>query len=104
MNNVYQEEPKENNLNPNQDMTNNYSSLGSMFDGGMESNQKEINTFEPENSDNKNIFISHIKENEMQKQGNQFLPNFLDTPIDNNGRPMEGGFSNNQNDYSYSYQ
>ena len=68
-----------------------------MFDGEINNTQSEIKTFEPTQSENKNIFISHIKENEMQKQGNQFLPNFLDTPVDNN---YQDGFSNNQTDFS----
>jgi len=73
--------------------TNQPTSLASMFEGN--SNNNYVSN-EPNNLDNKNIFISQIKENEVRSGENQFLPNFSDGPIDNNGQPL---VSENKNDY-----
>ena len=51
----------------------NNESLGSMFDGGMNQTTNTI-----DNSDGNNLFISQIREDNLPKKENQFLPNFDD--------------------------
>lgn len=75
-----------------QEMNNN-SSLGSMFDNNNEVPAEHSSA----PNDNQNVFISHIKENEMQKQGNQFLPNFDEIPFMNNESPISNSFDNSNN-------
>lgn len=65
-----------------------------MFDNS--ANPNLVNNSSPEdNSSNTNLFISHIQEDEVKKQGNQFLPNFDSLTADNNNNYMQQNFSNN---------
>lgn len=67
----------------------NNESLGSMFDGGM--NQANNNMVD--NNAGNNLFISQIREDNLPKKENQFLPNF-DDDINNN---YQNEFAQNNN-------
>ena len=66
-NNYFNENDQNNNINNNSN-----NSLGSMFDGY---NNEPVN-YVNDNNDNSNLFISHIREDNLPKVENQFLPNF----------------------------
>ena len=84
----------QNDLNQPNNNPSSFSSLGSMFDNS--ANPNLVNNSSPEdNSSNTNLFISHIQEDEVKKQGNQFLPNFDSLTADNNNNYMQQNFSNN---------
>ena len=65
------------------------SSLGSMFDG----NNGEISNYTPSNDNNSNLFVSHIREDNLPKTENRFLPNF-DT-FENNNFNEQSDFNSN---------
>ncbi|MBQ8472866.1 MAG: ParB/RepB/Spo0J family partition protein [Bacilli bacterium] len=91
------QQPDMNNINNQVNNPNNFSSLGSMFDGEMGTGmQQNLN----ENQENQNIFVSHIKEEMVKPQENQFLPNFDDMPM-NNPNEMQDGFMHNQDMNSF---
>ena len=52
-------------------------SLGSMFDGGMGSTSNNLSNNNVDNGNN-NLFVSQIREDNLPKKENQFLPNFDD--------------------------
>ena len=77
------------------------SSLGSMFDGF--SNQP-ANV--PATPNNPGVFVSHIREDNLPKTDNQFLPNFDDFNQNNgmNNYNQFDGMNNNQNINNFSNQ
>lgn len=90
----------QNDLNQPNNNPSSFSSLGSMFDNS--ANPNLVNNSSPEdNSSNTNLFISHIQEDEVKKQGNQFLPNFDSLTADNNNNYMQQNFSNNNEAFGF---
>ena len=55
----------------------NNNSLGSMFDGGMGQTNNNLSSNNIDNGNN-NIFVSQIREDNLPKKENQFIPNFDD--------------------------
>ena len=90
-------QPDMNNVNNNQvNNSYNFTSLGSMFDGGMGTGmQPNLNG----NSSNQNVFVSHIKEEMVKPPENQFLPNFDNMPLSNQNE-FSDVFINNQDEYT----
>ncbi len=102
----------------------NNGSLGSMFDGGMNQSNNNMNNMMNNNDDN-NLFISQIREDNLPKKENQFLPNFDDdinlnsqnnisnnnfnsinsmnfgTPINSNPEPIN--YNTSSNNYSSNF-
>ncbi len=83
------------NNNSQMNSNNNFSSLGSMFDGAPNINNSNNNPNYNANEGD-NPFVSQIRENAIKPKENQFLPNF-DTPnnFDNNQNSFEDNSMNN---------
>jgi len=92
MPNNYNDMGNPQNFNSNQG-NQNMSSLGSMLD-----NSAPTSNSTGEN----NLFVSHIREDNLPKVDNQFLPNFdnMNSGIENGYNDMNSGMNNNYNDMS----
>lgn len=88
-----------NNLENN--FNNNYSSFGEMLD---KPNENIVNRNVPEDNENlSNLFVSQIKENETQKAGNQFLPNFDDFGLNPNNETTNFNNESINNDFGSNF-
>lgn len=74
----------------------NNNSLGSMFDGGMNQVNNNINNT-TDNNDSNNLFISQIREDNVPKKENQFLPNFDDMDKNYQTNMLNDNFNNSGN-------
>lgn len=74
----------------------NNNSLGSMFDGGMNQVNNNINNT-TDNNDGNNLFISQIREDNVPKKENQFLPNFDDMDKNYQTNMLNDNFNNSGN-------
>ena len=93
-------------LNNSNNNNNNNTSLGSMFDS--QNNIPE--NYQVTSNDNSNLFVSHIREDNLPKVENQFLPNFdefnhnnnyeQDDDSNNGSRESFNNFSNGFNDFN----